>query len=202
LQYEFLALGADSKAVMDAVMEYPVPDNKQYIVNVFHPRPNDLALKEQYTRFSHEYVRTAPILGFNLPAKVNTIPTNVHKATTITQAEIANHNLTTEGERIYVQTLRDKSIQSFFVEHEGEAVGWIQLVNIYPNVGYINQLYVLEDYRNRKYGTTLVQRVHAQAAELGLKRMVVIPSDQAMHLYRRLGYTPLLYFSVFAPDGE
>lgn len=200
-QYEFLALSPDAQSVMDAVLAYPVPDDKHYIIDVFHPLPSEPSLKEQYTKFAHKFVRTGPILGLDLTANATTIPSNVHKAVTIQQAETANHNLTAEGERIYVQTLRDKHIHSFYVEHEGEAVGWLQLVNVCPKVGYINQLYVLKDYRHRKYGTALVQRAHAQAIELGVKHMVLIPSDQAMHLYRRLGYKPLLYFSAFRPNG-
>lgn len=186
---------------MDAVLEYPVPDDKQYIIDVFHPAPSNHSVKEQYTKFSHEFVRTGPILGLDLPSKANPVPANVYKASTIQQAETANHNLTTEGERIYVQTLRDKYIHSFYVEHEGEAVGWLQLVSVYDKVGYINQLYIIKNYRKRKFGTALVHYAHAYAMELGLKRMVAIPSGQAMHLYRRLGYRPLLYFSAFRPNG-
>lgn len=200
-QYEFLALSADAQAVMDAVLAYPIPDDKHYIIDVFHPSPSSTSLKRQYTKFAHEFVRTGPILGLDLPVKVHTIPSNVFKATTIQQAETANHNLTTEGERIYIQTLRDKHIHSFYVTHEGEAVGWLQLVSTYDKVGYINQLHVLKNYRQRKYGTALVQRAHAYAAEIGLKRMVAIPSDLAMQLYRRLGYHQLLYFSAFQPNG-
>lgn len=200
-QYEFLALSADPQAVMDAVLAYPIADDKQYVVDVFHPAPSNPSLKEQYTKYAHEFVRTGPILGLDLPPKIQTIPAHVHQALTIQQAETANHNLTSEGERIHIQTLRDKHIHSFYVEHEGEAVGWIQLVTAYPKVGYINQLYVLKNYRKRRYGTALVQRAHAHALELGVKRMVVIPSEEAMHLYRRLGYRPLLYFSAFRPSG-
>ena len=127
---------------------------------------------------------------------------NVFKATTLTQAEIANHNLTAEGERIHVQTLRDPLIHSFYAQVEGEAAGWLQLVTIYPGVGYINQLYVLENFRNQKLGTARVQRAQAHAIELGLKRMVLIPSNMAIPLYRRLRYHPLLYFSAFRPSGE
>jgi GNAT superfamily N-acetyltransferase len=198
-QYEFLALSANSSAVMDAVLSYPVPDGKQYIIDVFHADPSSTLAKQQFTKYDHEFVRTGPILGMELPEKINTIPNNVHEATTIKQAETANHSLTTEGERIHVQTLRDKHIHSFYVTVGGEAVGWAQLVTIYPGVGYINQLYVLEAYRRRKLGTSLVQRAHIQALELGLKRMVLIPSEHAIPLYRRIGYRPLLYFSAFRP---
>ena len=200
-QYEFLALSMDSKAVLDAVLAYDIPDEKQYVIDVFHPSPSSPALKEQFTKSSHEFVRTGPILGLELPAKVNTIPRNVHLAATLQQAETANQYLTAEGERIHAQTLRDKHIHSFYVQVDGEAAGWLQLVSVYPTVGYINQLYVLKQYRNRKLGTGLVQRAQAHAVELGLKHMILIPSDISIPLYRRLGYRPLLYFSAFRPNA-
>ena len=184
---------------MDAVREYRVPENKHYVLNVFHSQPSSGSLRQQYTRYSHEFVRTGVILGLELPIKINTIPAHVYKATTIRHAETANHTLTREGERIQIQTLRDKHIHSFYVQVDGEAVGWLQLVTVYPNVGYIHQVYVLEAYRKRKLGTAMVQHAHAYAMEMGLKRMVLIPSALAIHLYRRLGYQPLLYFSAFRP---
>jgi GNAT superfamily N-acetyltransferase len=201
-QYEFLALSPDAKKVMDAVLAYPVPEDKHYIIDVFHPQPSSLTLREQYTRYSHEFIRTGVILSLDLPVKINTIPANVYKATTIQQAETANHSLTREGERIHAQTLRDKHIHSFYVEADGEAVGWLQLATVYPNVGYVNQLYILEAYRKKKLGTALVQHAHAFAMEIGLRHMALIPSAVAIHIYRRLGYRPLLYFSTFRPvDG-
>lgn len=198
-QYEFLALSPDAEQVMKAVLAYPVPKGKHYIINVFHSQPSSLALREQYATYSHEFIRTGVILGLELPAKLNTIPGNVHKATTIQQAETANHSLAREGERIHVQTLRDKHVHSFYIEADGEAVGWLQLVTRHPDVAYVNQLYVLEAYRKRKLGTALVQYAHAYAKEMGLTRMVLVPSGLAIHLYRRLGYCPLLYVSAFRP---
>jgi ribosomal protein S18 acetylase RimI-like enzyme len=198
-QYEFLALSPDASQVMEAVLAYPVPEDKGYVLNVFHSQPSSQALRQQYTRYAHEFVRTGVILGLGLPVRVSTIPAKVFQATTLQQAEVANHSLTREGERIHVQTLRDPHIHSFYVEMDGEAVGWLQLVTAYPEVGYINQLYVLEAYRKRKLGTALVQYAHAYSMERGLKHMVLIPSGLGIHLCRRLGYRPLLYFSAFRP---
>ena len=197
--YEFLALSADAKSVMDAVLSYPVPEGKRYILDIFHTNPSNPELKQLYTSFGYEFIRTGPILGMDLPDKVNTLAASVHKAATISQAEIANHTLTTEGERIHVQTLRDPHIHSFYVTVDGKAAGWLQLVTIYPDVGYINQLYVLLEYRNRKLGTALVQHAHLEAIKLGLKKIVLVPSAMALPLYRRSGYRPLLYFSAYRP---
>ncbi len=198
-QYEFLALSVDTKSVMNALHTYPITPDAQYIIDVFHANPSKPELKQEYAQYGYEFIRTGPIFGIDLPIKINTIPTNVHKATTIQQAETANHTLTTEGERIYNETLRDKNIHSFYITVGGEAVGWLQLVTVYPDVGYINQLYVLESYRRRKLGTALVQYAHIEAQKFGLKKLVLIPSEMSIPLYRRLGYRPLLYFSAFRP---
>jgi len=197
--YEFLALSADLQAVTDALEAYPIPDGKNHIINIFHPAPAAPALKEHFAQQGLEFVRTGPILGFHLPMKVSTIPLNIHKAKTLQHTEAANNNLTAEGERIHVQTLRDKHIHNFYVKEDGQAAGWIQLVTKSPNVGYINQLYVMKDFRKRKFATTLINAVQAEALKLGIKKMVAIPSDMSLHVFRRMGYRPLLFFSAFQP---
>lgn len=197
--YEFLALSPDPDAVMDAVLSYPIPDGKQFTVDVFHSDPSITTVKRQYQRYDFECVRTGPILGLVLREKLSATRASIYKATTIKQAESANHSLTTEGERIHLQTLRDKHIHSFYATVGGEAAGWVQLVTIYPGVAYINQLYVLEAYRRMKLGAALIHHAQNQAIELGLKRMVLVPSEMAIPLYRRLGYHPLLYFTAFHP---
>ena len=196
-QYEILALSMDTQSVIDAVHAYPIKQDEKYIIDAFHAQPSSPELKQQYAQNGYEFIRTGPIFGIDLPTKSNTVPRNVHKATTIQQAETANHTLTTEGERIYTETLRDKNIHSFYGTVGGEAVGWLQLVTVYPDVGYINQLYVLESYRRRKFGMALVQYAQLEASKLGLKKIVLIPSAMSIPLYRRLGYYPLLYFSAF-----
>jgi GNAT superfamily N-acetyltransferase len=198
--YEFHALHANSEKVMDAVRKYPIPDGKNHIVNVFHSEPSDHELKDYYiTKLKYDFVRTGPLLGLDVPLKVTTIPLNIHKAKTLQHTEAANNSLTAEGERIHVQTLGNKHIHNFYVKEDGQAVGWIQLVTVYPQVGYINQIYVLEEYRKRKFGTTLVNAAHTEAIKLGIKKMVAIPSNMSLHLFRRMGYRPLLYFSAFRP---
>ena len=201
--YEFHALSADTQAVMSAVQNYAVPEGKKHVINVFHPETSDPDLKDYYiTRLNYDFIRTGPLLGLDVPLKVSTIPLNVHKAKTLQHTEAANNSLSAEGERIHVQTLRDKHIHNFFVKEDGQAVGWIQLVTVHTNVGYINQLYVLEEFRKRKFATTLVNAAHSEAIKLGIKKTVAIPSDMSLHLFRRMGYRPLLYFSAFRPKPQ
>src|SRR5512141_1682 len=55
--YEFLALSADPQAVLNAVLEYPLPEDRRYVIDVFHPVPSDQNLKDTYSQFEHEFLR-------------------------------------------------------------------------------------------------------------------------------------------------
>ncbi len=197
--YEIHALSPNLDDVAEALEAYPIPEGKQHIVNIFHAGLVEPEMKTYFNSLGLEFARTGPILGYDLPLKVSTIPLNIHKAKTLHHTEAANNSLAEEGERIHVQTLRDKYIHNFYVKEQDQAVGWIQLVTKYAGVGYINQLYVMKEFRQRKLATILVQAAHAEALKLGIKKMVTVPSDMSLHLFRRLGYRPLLFFSAFRP---
>ena len=136
------------------------------------------------------------------PKKQRNDVTHIHKADTIRKAEFANESLTEEGERIPLDTLRDKGIHNFYAEVSGRAVGWIQLVTIYPNMGYIQNIYTMSMYRGLKIGSALVERAQITAVQLGLQHMVVVPSEMAMGMTIRLGYRPLAYFTAFRLGEE
>ncbi len=211
-QYEFLALSSNPRAVTEAIREYPLQPNDKFILDVFHALPSEPELKAKYQSLGYDFVRTGPILGRDLPAqrRRNDL-THIHPAKTIRQAEFANESLTTEGERIPLDCLREKHLHHFFAEvvrplqeslPEGQAAGWIQLVTIYPQVGYIHHLYTLSAYRNQRIGSALVERAQMEAARLGMKSIIMVPSEMAMGLAIRLGYRPLAYFTVFSLAGE
>ncbi len=202
-QYEFLALRANPRAVTEAIREFPLQPTDKFLLNVFHTLPSDLECKAKYQSLGYDFVRTGPILGRDLPTqhRRNDV-TCIHPANTIRQAEFANESLTAEGERIPLDSLPEKHIHNFFAEISGQAVGWAQLVTIYPQVGYLHHLYTLSAYRNQKIGSALVERAQMEAARLGMKNIIMVPSDMAMGLAIRLGYRPLAYFTVFTLAGE
>jgi ribosomal protein S18 acetylase RimI-like enzyme len=76
------------------------------------------------------------------------------------------------------------------------------MVTIYPETGYINQLFTLSRYRGRRIGTALVERIHMACHQSGIEQIVLVSSEMAMGMYRRLGYRPLAYFTAFRPKGE
>jgi len=202
-QFEFQALSSNPRIVTEAIRKYPMGEKDKFILNVFHAPPSDPELKAKYQSLGFDFIRTGPILSRELPPKKqrNEV-THIHKADTIHKAEFANESLTNEGERIPLDTLRDDHIHNFYAEVSGHAVGWVQLVTVYPNVGYVQHIYTMTMYRGMKIGSALLERAQIAAVELGYQHMVIVPSDMAIGLTIRLGYCPLAYFTAFRPAEE
>jgi GNAT superfamily N-acetyltransferase len=202
-QYEFQALNSNPRVVTEAIHKYPMGEKDRFILNVFHASPTVPELKARYQSLGYDFIRTGPILSRELPPKKQRNDVSyIHKADTIRRAEFANESLTNEGERIPLDTLRDQDIHNYYAEVSGHAVGWIQLVTVYPNVGYIQHVYTMSMYRGMKIGSALLERAQIAAVELGYQHMVILPSEIAMGMTIRLGYRPLAYFSAFRLGEE
>jgi len=197
-QLEFLALTPNPKAVVEAVRAYPI-DGQKYVLNVFHNEPSSKSLKTDYILEGYEFVRTGVLLGLDLPVQVRSKTSNIHKAVKVCEAEQVNLTLATENEHMPLIGLRGRHIHNFYAKLDDQVVGWAQLVTIYPGVGYLNQVYVMTSFRRRGIGRALVERAHRYCNRQKLEHMVLIPSQTALHMYRRMGYRPLSYFTAFRP---
>lgn len=197
-ELEFLALTSDPKAIVEAIRAYPI-DGQKYVLNIFHNEPSSKSLKTEYILEGYEFVRTGVILGLDLPIQVRSKLSNIHKAVKVSDAEQANLTLSIENEHMPLRGLSGRHIHNFYAKMDDQVVGWAQLVTIYPGIGYLNQVYVMTEFRERGIGRALVERAHRYCNRKKLEHMVLIPSDVALHMYRRMGYRPLAYFTAFRP---
>lgn len=200
---EFLALSRNPRAVTEAIREYVGNSSYDYILNTFHAAPSVPELKAKYQSLGYDFIRTGPLLGREVPPnrQRNDI-SNIHKAETIRQAEFANESLTAEGERIPLDSLNGENIHNFYAKVADRAVGWVQLVTVYPNVGYIHHVYTMTMYRGLRIGSALVEAAQLEAVRLGIQNMLLVPSELAMGMFIRLGYRPLAYFTAFRPADD
>jgi len=201
-QMEFLAFDPDPVVVIGRINSYPKKPTDKYVLNVFHPEPNQAKLKAEYHNLGYEFVETAMLMGLPLPVKTPRGWTHVHKINSLEEIEFVNHSLESSNEHIPPQTLGDPHIVNFYAQLERRAVGWAQLVTAYAGVGCVNQLYTLPVYRQRGIGTRLLRRVHQEANHLGLHHAILLASEMGMSLYRRAGYMPLAYLTAFRPRPE
>ncbi len=201
-QMEFLAVNLDPVMVSARINSYPKKPGDKFVLNAFLAKPANPRLKSQYQSLGYDFVETAMILGLPLPVKTPRGWTHVHKIGSLEETEFANQGLALGGEHIPPQTFGDARILNFYAQLEHRAVGWTQLVTAYEGVGYLNQLYTLPVYRRRGVGTHLLCRAHQEANHLGLHHMVLLASEMGMSLFRRAGYQPLAYLSVFRPSAQ
>lgn len=199
---EFLAFDSDPIVVSARINSYHKKRDERFVLNVFHAEPNCVDIKTQYQALGYEFAETAMILGLPLPVKTPRGWTHVHKVNALEEIEFANQGLALGGEHIPPQVFGNAHIFNFYAQLEHRAVGWTQLVTVYEGVGYVNQLYTLPVYRRRGIGTRMLRRVHQEANHLGLRSMVLLASEMGMGLYRRAGYQPLAYLSVFRPQSQ
>jgi GNAT superfamily N-acetyltransferase len=85
----------------------------------------------------------------------------------------------------------------WLAELSGEAVGFASMLE-YRRMprpdrpdrcwGYVANMQVREDVRNRGIGAALLEAVIAAAAERGYIRLVLAPTDRAVPFYRRAGF--------------
>jgi GNAT superfamily N-acetyltransferase len=54
--------------------------------------------------------------------------------------------------------------------------------------GYVSNMFVLEPFRNRGIGTALLNAIIGAAEDRDYARLVLSPSDEALGLYRRMGF--------------
>jgi GNAT superfamily N-acetyltransferase len=202
LKMEFLAFDPDPVVVKARINSYPKKPHDKYLLNVFHNEPTSMEIKDEYEALGYEFAKTAMIMGLPLPVKMPRGWTHVHKIGTLEEIEFANQGLALGNEHIPSAIHGDPHILNFYAQLEHRAVGWTQLVTAYEGVGYVNQLFTVPVYRLRGIGTRLLRRAHQEANHLGLRYMVLLASEMGMSLYRRAGYEPLAYLSVFRPRGD
>ena len=86
----------------------------------------------------------------------------------------------------------EKGHELFWIEQEGQKVGFIHLWYKGPNVAWIEDLFVAEGFRGRGYASEAIRQAEAIIQKkAGYKAvcMDVVPrNDAAMRLYHKLGY--------------
>ena len=78
----------------------------------------------------------------------------------------------------------------FIIEINNKIIGWLRYNLFWDNTPFMNMLYILEDYRNHKYGTLLVNHFEKEMKELGYNYLLTsTPSDEtSINFYQKLGY--------------
>ena len=83
-------------------------------------------------------------------------------------------------------------------EIDGKNIGWLRYNYFWDNTPFMNMLFVLSEYRSKKYGTNLVVYWEEQMKRLGFNTIMTSTqaNEYAQHFYYKLGYNAIGGFSI------
>ena len=93
-------------------------------------------------------------------------------------------------------------VRGVLFENDAEIVGYALLAFSYSNeagglVVWLEELYILEDARGHGLGTAFFRFLAKEYGDACLLRLEVTPNNlHAIHLYEKLGFTPLRYLQM------
>ena len=78
----------------------------------------------------------------------------------------------------------------FSLLDSGKQIGFARVISDRATIGYLNDVFVVPEYRGRGLGTWLVECALGHPDLRGLRRWILVTRD-AHELYRKLGFRPL-----------
>ena len=103
-------------------------------------------------------------------------------------------------------TTVERSIENslcFVLLHNNRQIGFARVITDYATIAYLNDVFVLPNYREQGLGKWLIECVMSHAKLQGLKRWILATRD-AHDLYRRYGFTqlkrPEIFMELHDPD--
>lgn len=76
------------------------------------------------------------------------------------------------------------------IEENNHLIGWLRYNLFWDNTPFMNMLYILEDYRGKRYGKVLTLFWEEKMKCLGYELVMTstLSNGGAQHFYRKLGY--------------
>lgn len=92
------------------------------------------------------------------------------------------------GDELAYSMMRERIL---IIEENNHLIGWLRYNLFWDNMPFMNMLYILEDYRGKRYGKVLTLFWEEQMKRLGYELVMTstLSNEGAQHFYRKLGYT-------------
>ncbi len=99
------------------------------------------------------------------------------------------------------EQLEDPKLRHYYIEQDGQCVCTARA--ILPGYAAVNiePLCTHASYRRQGMATSLMNRIHADAAKLGAEQSVIVATAMGQVLYSTLGYVTVAYIQKFVSQG-
>jgi len=101
-----------------------------------------------------------------------------------------------------MEELSDSEIRYYYVEQDNRCVCTAKAILPHRCALNIEPLGTHPDYRRRGIATALMNRIHADAVELGATQSVIVATPMGKALYSTLGYQVVCYIQKFVSENR
>jgi GNAT superfamily N-acetyltransferase len=190
VQHEIIAAGVEPDRVL-AVLAAHRDLGPAYLATI---TPLDVGGESVYERSGFSRVVRNTLMALRLPDVVPFADPSVKRLTGLndlrTLALVRGDNV------LDVEHFTD-AIHCYVLDLDGEPVSSALLIPSLHDTAVIEHVLTLPAYRRRGYGRWLLRALHAEAARMGMRQVVLGSNQVGRPLYDALGYTAICHLDVY-----
>lgn len=92
----------------------------------------------------------------------------------------------------FPEDLEDDRLRHYVASYQGQPAAYVRAARLSPQVSWASHLYTANDHRGNGLATALMSQLMADCARAGDRVVLLLASEKAHQLYRRLGFQDLL----------
>ena len=187
---EIIAAGVEPDRVLAVISNNPAIA-PAYLLTI---TPLDVGGQSVYERSGYSRVARDTLMALSLPDVVPFADSTVRRVTD--PDALRNLALVRDGDVLDVDHFTD-DIHCYILDLDGEAVSSALLIPSLHDTVVIEHVQTLPAYRRRGYGRWLLRALHAEAARMGMRQIVLGANEAGRPLYDALGYTAICHVDVY-----
>lgn len=190
VQHELIAVGLDPDRVLSIISKHH-DIAPAYLATI---TPLDVGGQSVYERSGYSRVVRNTLMALRLPDVVPFADPTVKR---LTEPDDLRNLALVRGDNVLDVDHFTDAIHCYVLDLDGDLVSSALLIPSLYDTAVIEHVQTLPAYRRRGYGRWLLRALHAEAARLGMRQVVLGSNEAGRPLYDALGYTAICHVDVY-----
>jgi GNAT superfamily N-acetyltransferase len=190
VQHEIIAVGVERDRVL-SVISARHDITPAYLATI---TPLDVGGQSVYERSGFTRVVRNTLMALRLPDVVPFADPSVKR---LADPEALRNLALVRGDNVLDVDHFTDDIHCYVLDLDGEPVSSALLIPSLHDTAVIEHVQTLPAYRRRGYGRWLLRALHAEAARMGMRQVVLGSNQAGRPLYDALGYTAICHIDVY-----
>ena len=201
--YQSIVFAVDEtpEEISRIINSYKFKGDGSFAIQVFHEELNPQKYKMRYQPLGYEYFLPNILQLANLPTSFEKPDIAVHQITKPDQANFIN-NTFSNFKPFPKKVIGSAGSMAFYAEIDKQAAGWSYLIRKNNHTAYVAGMFTQPEFRQKGVSTAMLYEIHRCVSEMGIRKMILVPSFMAWNFYTKRGYDTIAHFSTFLPSEK